>query len=125
MPVLTRLRGENAMIRIAAGLFAALTISTFAQATEMRPMQATSISLGEVTGVAYYAETADGYQVVATLAAGENGTPMRFVTTLAAGQRMMVSVPQGADQAPLELEFARLGDSLSVSQASTVTAMTN
>jgi hypothetical protein len=38
---------------------------------------------------------------------------------------MLVSVPQGADQAPIELEFARLGDSLSVSQASTITAMKN
>jgi hypothetical protein len=113
------------MIRIAAGIFATLAVSTLAQATEMHPMQATSISLGQVTGVAYYSETADGYQVVATLAAGENGTPMRFVTTLAEGQRMLVSVPQGADQAPIELEFARLGDSLSVSQESTVTAMTN
>ena len=113
------------MIRIAAGLFAALAISTFAQASEMRPMQATSISLGQVTGVAYYSETADGYQVVATLAAGENGTPMRVVTTLAAGQRMLVSVPQNADQAPIEVEFARLGDSVSVSQESAVPAMTN
>jgi hypothetical protein len=50
---------------------------------------------------------------------------MRFVTTLAAGQRMLVSVPQASDQAPIEVEFARLGDSLSVSQESTVTAMTN
>lgn len=113
------------MIRIAAGLFAALAFSGFAHATDMRPMQATSISLGEVTGVAYYSEVAGGYEIVATLAAGEAGTPMRFVTTLVDGQKMLVSVPQAADKAPIALEFARLGDRLQVSDVSAVTAMTN
>jgi predicted aconitase len=103
------------MIRIAAGLFAALSIVSAAQAAEMRPMQATGISLGEVSGVVYYTVADDGYRVVATLAAGENGTPVRFVTTLAAGQRMLVSVPKAADEPPLELELARLGDSVIVS----------
>lgn len=113
------------MIKIATGLLAVLAVSGVAQATEMHPMQATSISLGGVTGVAYYSVVEDGYQVVATLAAGEEGTPMRFVTTLLDGQRMLVSVPQAAGQAPIDLEFARLGDSLSVSEAPTLTAMTN
>ena len=113
------------MIRIVAGLFAAFAVSSFAQAAEMRPMQATSISHGGVIGVAYYNVVEGGYQVVATLAAGEDGTPMRFVTTLVDGQKMLVSVPQAVDQAPIELEFARIGDSLSVSQSATVTAMTN
>ena len=113
------------MIRIVAGLVAALAASSFAQAVEMHPMQATSIALGEVTGVAYYQVIGDDFQVVATVAAGEEGTPMRFVTTLADGQKMLLSVPQAADQTPIELEFARLGDSLSVSEASTIFAMTN
>jgi hypothetical protein len=113
------------MIRIVAGLVAALAASSFAQAAEMHPMQATSISLGQVTGIAYYQVVGDDFQVVATLAAGEEGTPMRFVTTLVDGQKMLLSVPQAADQAPIELEFARLGDSLSVSEASTIFAMTN
>lgn len=113
------------MIRIAAGLAAALAVSSFAQAAEMRPMQATSIALGGVTGVAYYAVVEGGFEVVATLAAGEEGTPMRVVTTLVDGQKMLVSVPQAAGQEPLELEFARLGDTLSVSQASAEIAMTN
>ncbi len=100
-------------------------LSGSASAAEMRPMQATSIALGDVTGIAYYTVAEDGFQVVATLAAGEGGAPMRFVTTLADGQSMLVSVPQAADQTPMELKFARLGDSLSVSEAATVTAMTN
>ena len=112
------------MIRIVTGLFAALAISSLAQAAEMRPMQATSISLAGVTGVAFYTEVADGYQVVATLAAGESGVPVRFVTTLAEGQKMRVSVPQAADQEAMELVFARFGNSISVSEG-TLTAMTN
>jgi hypothetical protein len=112
------------MIRIVTGLFAALAFASLAQAAEMRPMEATSISLGEVTGVAFYTETADGFQVVATLAAGEEGTPMRFVTTLAEGQKMTVSVPQAADEAPVEVVFARFGNSISVADG-TATAMTN
>jgi len=112
------------MIRILAALLATVSFSGLAQATEMHPMQATSISLGNVSGIAYYSVVGDGFQVVATLAAGEEGVPMRFVTTLADGQAMLVSVPRSADQAPLELEFARLGDSLSVSEGSTITAMT-
>ena len=113
------------MIRIAAALFAAVSFSGLSQAAEMQPMQAKSITLGGVTGIAYYAVVEDGFQVVATLSAGENGTPMRFVTTLVAGQRMLVSVPQAANQEPVELEFARLGDTVTVSEAPTVTAMTN
>src|SRR5687767_5897380 len=31
----------------------------------------------------------------------QSGTPMRFVATLSAGQKILVSVPQGADQDPM------------------------
>jgi len=116
---------KRRMIRIVAGFIAMIAVTGLAQGTEMHPMQATSISLGEVSGVAYYSETPNGYEVVATLAAGENGTPMRFVTTLSAGQRMLVSVPQDAQREPIEVEFARLGDTLVVTNASPVTALTN
>jgi len=113
------------MIKFAAAVAAVLAFSGLAQAAEMQPMQATSISLGQVTGVAYYSIVGNGFEVVATLAAGEEGTPMRFVSTLTEGQKMLVSVPQSANQAPIEVEFARLGDRLSVSEAPTITAMTN
>jgi hypothetical protein len=114
------------MIRIAAaGIFGALAFAGLAQATEMRPMQATSISLGGVTGIAYYSEVKGSFEIVATLAAGEAATPVRFVTTLVDGQKMLISVPQAAGKAPIELEFARLGDRLSVSEMPTVAAMAN
>lgn len=113
------------MIKFAAAVAASLAFCGLAQAVEMHPMQATSLSLGSVTGVAYYSVAGDDFQVVATLAAGEEGTPMRFVASLGDGQKMLVSVPQEAGQAAIELEFARIGDSLSVSETPTVTAMRN
>ena len=102
------------MIRIAAGLLAVFAAATGAQAEELSPMQAKSIALGDVTGVAYYTVASDGFRVVATLAAGENGQPMRFIVTLVSGQKVIVSVPQAADEAPMELQIARLGDAVVV-----------
>ena len=84
------------MIRIAAGLLAVFAAVGGAQADELMPMQAKTLALGAVTGVAYYTVADEGYQVVATLAAGERGTPMRFVATLSAGQKIFVSMPQAA-----------------------------
>jgi hypothetical protein len=113
------------MIKIAAAFAASLALCGFAQAVEMHPMQATSLSLGSVTGVAYYSVAGDAFQVVATLASSEEGTPMRFVATLNDGQKMLVSVPQDVGEAAIELEFARVGDSLSVTETATITAMRN
>lgn len=108
------------------GLFAALAlVATTAQAVEMRPMQATSISLGEVTGIAFYTVAGDGFEVVATLAAGEAGTPMRVVATLVPGQKMRVSVPQAAGLDPLEVELVRVGDSLYVNGPAAPAAIVN
>jgi hypothetical protein len=63
--------------------------------------------------------------VVATLAAGEASSPVRVVVTLVAGQKMVVSVPQAAGQPAKEIEFARIGDAVTVSEsaATTKTAM--
>jgi hypothetical protein len=108
------------MIRFAAGLIAVVAAGAV-QAEELGPMQARSIALGDVTGVAYYTVGNDGYRVVATVAAGESGTPVRFVATLASGQKVTVSVPRPAETAPMELEFARLGDAVVVTGA----ALTN
>jgi len=113
------------MIKIAAAFAASVAFCGLAQAVEMHPMQATSLSLGSVTGIAYYQLAGEYFQVVATLAAGEEGTPMRFVATLGDGQKMLVSVPQEPGQGAIEVEFARAGDTLSVSETPTVTAMRN
>ena len=41
------------------------------RADGLRPVEAKSIDLGEVSGVAYYTVERDGFHVVATLAQGE------------------------------------------------------
>jgi hypothetical protein len=87
-------------------------------------MQAHSITLGDMQGVAYYTATADGYQVVATFAAGEQGTPVRFVATLMVGQKLIVSVPRSASEEPLAVQIGRFGDSVVVSGVEARTVMT-
>jgi hypothetical protein len=106
------------MIRIVAGIFAAFALVGAAKAGALGPMQAHSIALGDVSGVAYYTVAGDSYEIVATVTAGEGATPVRFVAALTAGQQILMSVPQAAGEPPLELVFARLGDNLIVSSPS-------
>jgi hypothetical protein len=103
------------MRTVAAGLLAAFAAAGVAGAEELGPLEAMSITLGDVSGVAYYTVSEDGYEVVATLAAGESGMPMRFVATLKEGQVILLSVPGTADEAPAELQLARSGHRLVVS----------
>ena len=69
-------------------LAAAFTLTTLASAhaNGLRPIEGRSINLGDVSGVAYYTVEPDGFRVVTTLAQGEAGTPIRFVSVLAPGQ---------------------------------------
>ncbi|MET4212553.1 hypothetical protein [Bradyrhizobium sp. LA2.1] len=98
-------------------LAAAVTFASLgaAHANGLRPIEGLSINLGDVSGVAYYTVEPDGFRVVTTLAQGEAGAPIRFVTVLAPGQRVVVSTPY---QAPA-LEISRKGDELLVRKAST------
>jgi len=92
--------------------FASLTA---AHANSLRPIEAKSIDLGAVSGVAYYTVEHDGLHVVATLAEGEEGTPIRVVSVLAPGQRVVLSTPQAG-----ALEISREGDSVLVRKANAV-----
>jgi hypothetical protein len=84
-----------------------------ARADGLRPMEGKSVDLGR--GIAYYTVERDGFHVVATLAQGEAGTPIRVVSVLAAGQRVVLSTPQRADA----IEISRKGDSVFVRNANT------
>ena len=106
------------MIRSALCLLGVIAAGA-AQAGEFGPLQAQSIALGDVKGVAYYTVGESGYEVVATLASGETGTPMRFVATLTPGQRMLLSVPGSANERASEIEIARRGDAMIVSEPAT------
>ncbi|MGH7212801.1 MAG: hypothetical protein ACREF1_15225, partial [Acetobacteraceae bacterium] len=92
-----------------AGMLAA----TGASAQELGPMQGGTVSLGDVSGVAYYTPDVLGYRVVATFSSA-HGTPMRFIATLEPEQAMTVSVPRGPGEPALEAVFTRRGDRLIV-----------
>ena len=87
-----------------------------ADANGLHPIEARSINLGKVSGVAYYTIERDGFHVVTTLAQGEAGTPIRVMSVLAPGQRVILSTPDQADA----LEISRNGDSILVGKANAV-----
>jgi hypothetical protein len=98
-------------------LATALTFASFgtaAHANGLKPIEGRSVNLGDVSGVVYYTIEPDGFRVVTTLAEAEKGTPIRFVSVLAPGQRVLLSTPHQAGA----LEISRNGDDLSVRKAS-------
>jgi hypothetical protein len=104
---------RNMLFAVAFGI-ASLTA---ARADGLRPMEGKSIDLGEISGIAYYTVEPDGFHVVATLAQGEAGTPIRVVSVLAPGQRVVLSTPQQAGA----IEISRKGGSVLVRKANTAT----
>jgi hypothetical protein len=67
--------------------------------------------------VAYYTVEPAGYHVVATLAHGESGMPVRVEAVLAPGQSMTLSTPGASNAAPAVVEISRDGDQLLVRDA--------
>ncbi|QDW37802.1 hypothetical protein FFI89_011945 [Bradyrhizobium sp. KBS0727] len=84
-----------------------------ASADGLRQIEAKSIVLGDVSGVAYYTVEPDGFHVVTTLAQGEAGTPLRVVSVLARRQRVVLSTTNQASG----LEISRQGDRVFVRRA--------
>ena len=99
-------------------LAAAFTVASLgaAHAAGLKPIEGRSIRLGDVSGVAYYTVEPAGFRVVTTLAQGEAGVPIRFVSVLAPGQRVVLSTPSQAGA----VEISRTGDSLLVRNANAV-----
>jgi hypothetical protein len=81
----------------------------------LRPIEAKSIELGGTSGIANYTAEHDGFHVVTTLADGKAGTPIRVVSVLAPGQRVVLSTPQAG-----ALEISREGDSVLVRKANAI-----
>ena len=88
-----------------------------AHADGLRPIEAKSIDLGGVSGIAYYTVERDGLRVVATLAQGENGTPVRVEAVLAPGQSVVLSTPREVGAAPDAVEISRQDDRVLVREA--------
>ena len=100
---------------LVAAAFALACLET-AQADGLRPIDAMSIDLGEVSGVAYYTVERDGFHVVTTLAQGMAGTPIRIVSVLAPGQRVIFSTQHQVRA----LEISRNGDSVLIRNVNSV-----
>jgi hypothetical protein len=100
-------------------LAAAFTVALLdaAHASELKPIEGRSVQLGDLSGVTYYTVQPDGFRVVTTLAQGATGTPVRFVSVLAPGQRVVFSRPTQAGA----LEVSRTGDSLLIRNANAAT----
>jgi hypothetical protein len=79
-----------------------------ARAADLSPMQGMSLQLGELHGITYYTVEDAGYSVVATFA-GQDGTPVRFESTLLPGQKVVVSIPGHRGSQGQTVEFARQG----------------
>lgn len=94
----------------------ALTFLEAAHADGPRPIDGMSIDLGDVSGVAYYTVERDGFHVVATLAQGKEGTPIRVVSVLAPGQSVAFSTAHQAGA----FEISRNGDSVLVRKVKSV-----
>jgi hypothetical protein len=77
-------------------------------------MEADSISLGDFRGVVYYTSEHDGYRVVATVAEGEAGLPIRFEVTLTEAQKVTITVPRKLGEMSQVLELSRRGEKLVV-----------
>ena len=95
----------------------ALAFTGAAQAGELPPLEAKSIDLGAVSGVAYYTVEHDDFRVVAILAQGETGTPVRFETVLAPGQSVVLSTPRDEGAVGQAIEISRRDDQLLVQDA--------
>ncbi len=87
-----------------------------ALAADLQPIEGASIDLGRVSGTAYYTVESDGYSLVATLASGPDATPVRLMSTLLPGQRVILSAPQVAGVEALTFEITRIGDRIEVTE---------
>jgi hypothetical protein len=83
-------------------------------AEELKPIQAKTITLGTINGVAYYTIEPKGFQVVTSILAGDD--MIRFTTTLLRDQKVILSVPGEVGEKVKQIEFERRGDQLYVAE---------
>ncbi len=96
--------------------------ATGATAGDLKPAAGHAINLGNVHGAAYYTVEDEGLRLVATVADGEVGHPVRFVSTLSDGQAMTIAIPGSSSQRGEELTFRRIGDHVVVESGSDLRA---
>jgi hypothetical protein len=101
--------------RLTTFAFACLVSTGVSAADELLPGNGYSILLPGFEGVVYYTVEQHDYHVVATLASGVEGPPVRFSAALRPGQRIVISVPQHDGLPPVDVEILRDGDAVMVS----------
>jgi hypothetical protein len=80
---------------------------------ELHSMEAKSVRLGEVNGIAYFTVQGRGYRLVVTFA-GLGGSPVRLVSTLLPGQEVAISAAASLGASGPAVEFSRQSDRLIV-----------
>lgn len=110
------LNRSTTMRSLIGGLAAFYLATTPLHAGELSAMAGESIDLGRFHGVVYYTSEDDGFRVVATIADGEAGLPVRFSATLADNHTTTISVPGELGEAAHSLEISRSGDKLTVKE---------
>ncbi|NGN44637.1 hypothetical protein G6N74_26610 [Mesorhizobium sp. CGMCC 1.15528] len=108
------------MIHLIGGVVTFGLAASSAHAGELSAMAGESIHIGGLHGVFYYTDENDGYRVIATIAEGEAGVPVRFAATLAEGQSATISVPGKFGGPGQSFEMSRSGDKLVVTRAGSV-----
>ena len=86
--------------------------ATPAPAAELMALQGGSIEVGSFHGVVFYTNEPDGYHVVATVANGEAGLPIRFEATVVENQKLSISVPGKLGGQSDVVEISRAGGRL-------------
>jgi hypothetical protein len=102
-----------AAVTLLASAVSSAALAEELHSIELHPIEAKSLRLGDVSGVAYYTVQGQGYRVVVTLA-GQGSTPVRFESTLLPGQKLAMSMPGSAGADARTVEFSRQGDHLLV-----------
>ena len=82
------------------------------------PLDGFQATLGPVAVSIYYEPIHTEYKVVITASAEEPESVIRFVSNLAPGQSVVVSVPRGVGQPARELQLHRVGDQLELERSS-------
>jgi hypothetical protein len=83
------------------------------RSTELHSMEAKSLRLGEVNGIAYFTVQGQGYRLAVTFA-GLGGSPVRLVSTLLPGQEVAISAAASVGGSGPAIEFSRQSDRLIV-----------
>ena len=80
---------------------------------EIAAEQGQDFVLGDTAGIAYFTSEPGGLRLVATVKSTE-GSPVRFVATLAPEQTAIVSVPGKVGEEATEVSFVRHGERIIV-----------